>query len=400
MQHCAKRATDKAGLSDYIKELAQVLQLEIGIANVSVLLINPTSLQLQQFFISDLALTPQDSQYNSKAAMTELFNGDVGNWMLANDSDCFIHSAQGFSNQHILTRSYQGIPLPEQLIGCLLKVENQVVGVLIVKCYKASSEFEQHQSLMLRIGYFLSEKIASNQREAQLQAFKDSQRRDLQEQLQQSAKAEELQRALYKVAALSTEQLTIDDFYRKVHQILGTLIDASNIGIIGYDEETSKLNYGYVQSCKQDDFQVNKEQTLGAGFSSYIIRERTAALLTPKDADKLVALGKITGLRGNQDFHYWMGAPLIFDGTVYGTVTLQSYDCDVIYNEKDLQLLLFLANHIARALAIHQKQQLQEQEQQRLKEQQALLEEQNAQINQTLKDLHLTEQALIKKEKI
>lgn len=400
MQHCAKRATDKVGLDDYLKELAQVLNRVMGLSNVSILLINPTSKQLQQSFIIDLVLNSQEIKDNSKAAMIELFNSEIGNWVLTNDRDCIVKSRQAFSDNHFLIRDYSDIELPQQLIGCLLKVENHAVGVLIAKNYQAFTQFDKLHSLLLRVSYFLSAKIAANQREAELQAFKDAQRRDLQAQLKQSAKAEKLQRALYKVAALSTERLTIKDFYKRVHLILGTLIDARNIGIVRFDEETSTLSYSYESSCEEVGIEREEDQALGPGFSSYIIRERRAALLTPKIAHQLISIGKITGLRGNQNYYYWMGAPLIFDGSVYGTITLQSYDEQVIYTESDLQLLQFLANHVARALAIHCKHILQEQEQQRLMEQQGLLEEQNAQINQTLKDLHLTEQALVKKEKI
>ena len=400
MQHCAQRATDRVGLEDYTHELAQVLHSVVGLNNVCVLLINPTSHQLQQYFITDLELNAKSKKHNSKAALIELFNGEIGSWMLTNDSDCIVKDPQHFFTKQLLIKNYQDINLPEQLIGCLLKVDNQAVGVLVVKSYQTFTHFDQQLSLLQRVGYLLSTKIAADKRETELQAFKDFQRRDLQARLQQSAKAEKLQRALYKVAALSTEYLSIEEFYKKIHAILDTLIDATNIGIVSYDEESEKFSYGYVRSCKNDDYREDKELPLGPGFSSYIVRERIAILLTPKIVEEMVAQGKITELLGNQDYCYWMGAPLIFDGAIYGTITLQSYDEEIVYTQSDLQLLQFLANHVARALAIHCKQLLQEQEQQRLIMQQGLLEEQNAQINQTLTDLHLTEQALIKREKI
>ena len=43
----------------------------------------------------------------------------------------------------------------------------------------------------------------------------------------------------------------------------------------------------------------------------------------------------------------WIGVPLIADGQVIGSLTIQSYKKGVRYEENDVQLLEFVAQHIA-----------------------------------------------------
>lgn len=406
MQRCGQRSAQRESLTDYIVKITDILYSALGLANVNLLLVDSKGDKLQPLFLSDHVHSSQNTppflvnQQSEIGQSLMLLDRDIAYWMLRENRHCAVKNTAQLMDISSLASTDSMLRLPQQLIGCLLKVQERVVGVLLIKSYQQLARYDQYFKILQRVSYFLSLKIVANQREVELQAFKDMQRRDLQAQLHQSAKAEKLQRALYEVAALSAKRLKLDDFYHKIHQILNTLIDARNIGIISYDEESDTFSYGYVRSCKEEDYLDDSELTMGPGFSSYVIRERTAVLLTPQIVNKMQVQGKITGLIGNQDYCYWMGAPLIFDGTIYGTVTLQSYDEEIIYSENDLQLLQFLANHVACALAINHKQQLQDQEQERLIAQQSLLEEQNAQINQTLANLSLTEQTLIKKEKI
>ncbi|RZA17658.1 MAG: hypothetical protein EOP93_12980, partial [Lysobacteraceae bacterium] len=51
--------------------------------------------------------------------------------------------------------------------------------------------------------------------------------------------------------------------------------------------------------------------------------------------------------RGAVDFSSWMGAPLIADEQVYGLIIVQSYHADVEYNLGDLELLNYVARHVA-----------------------------------------------------
>jgi signal transduction histidine kinase len=51
------------------------------------------------------------------------------------------------------------------------------------------------------------------------------------------------------------------------------------------------------------------------------------------------------------DFNSWMGTPLIAQDTVYGLIIVQSYSKDVSYSADDLELLNYVASHVATLIA-------------------------------------------------
>ena len=61
--------------------------------------------------------------------------------------------------------------------------------------------------------------------------------------------------------------------------------------------------------------------------------------------------GEIRAPRGVIDFNSWMGAPLIAQDTVYGLIIVQSYSADVTYSQADLELLNYVASHVAAIVA-------------------------------------------------
>src|SRR4029077_16962987 len=61
--------------------------------------------------------------------------------------------------------------------------------------------------------------------------------------------------------------------------------------------------------------------------------------------------GEIRAPRGVIDFNSWMGTPLIAQDTVYGLIIVQSYSKDVSYSPADLDLLTYVASHVATLVA-------------------------------------------------
>jgi uncharacterized protein YigA (DUF484 family) len=53
---------------------------------------------------------------------------------------------------------------------------------------------------------------------------------------------------------------------------------------------------------------------------------------------------------GSADFTSWMWAPMILAKFLHGLIVIQSYDENIIYNDEDLMLLHFVAQHIAKAM--------------------------------------------------
>ena len=168
-------------------------------------------------------------------------------------------------------------------------------------------------------------------------------------ELAERRRAEELQRALYEIAALSVADSPQHEHYVELHQIVSRLMYAKNFIIAFYDAEEGMIRQQYL--VDEDPNEVLETFPFGEGISSLVIRSRLPWLLDHALFESLVAAGEIRAPRGLVDFNSWMGAPLIAQDTVYGLIIVQSYNADVTYTQADLDLLNYVASHVAAIVA-------------------------------------------------
>ena len=160
---------------------------------------------------------------------------------------------------------------------------------------------------------------------------------------------EQLQRALYDIAALSAADSPEHEHYADLHDIVGRLMDARNFIIATYDAEQQLIRQEYL--VDEDPNEVPETFPYGEGISSLVIRSRKPWLLDDDQFRALVDAGEIRAARGVIDFNSWMGAPLIAQDKVYGLIIVQSYSKDVSYTAADLELLNYVASHVAALVA-------------------------------------------------
>jgi two-component system, NtrC family, sensor kinase len=171
----------------------------------------------------------------------------------------------------------------------------------------------------------------------------------LEKELAQRSEDEALQQALFEIAALSAEDTPRQEHYARFHEIVGRLLDARNFIIASYDEAAGLIREEYAVDENPDE--TMETFPYGEGISSYVIRTREAVLLDPQRRDALVAAGEIRAPRGAAGFYSWMGVPLLAQDKVHGLIIVQSYRPEVIYTESDLELLRFVAAHVATIIA-------------------------------------------------
>ena len=172
---------------------------------------------------------------------------------------------------------------------------------------------------------------------------------ELEAEVAQLRHAEGLQRALYEIAALSIADSPEHEHYAHLHAIVGRLMDARNFIIATYDAERQLICQEYL--VDEDPNEVLETFPYGEGISSLVIRSRKPWLLDDDQFKALVASGEIRAPRGLADFNSWMGAPMIAQDTVYGLIIVQSYSKDVTYTPADLDLLGYVASHVAAIMA-------------------------------------------------
>ena len=172
---------------------------------------------------------------------------------------------------------------------------------------------------------------------------------ELEKALEERRRGEELQRALYEIASLSAADRPEHEHYARLHAIVGRLMYAKNFIILTYDAAAGTIHPEYM--VDEDESMAAEDFPYGEGISSMVIRTRKPWLLDDELYRALVDTGEIRAPRGLADFHSWMGVPLVAQEKVYGLIVVQSYSSDVTYTQADLELLDFVASHVAAAVA-------------------------------------------------
>jgi diguanylate cyclase (GGDEF)-like protein/PAS domain S-box-containing protein len=158
-------------------------------------------------------------------------------------------------------------------------------------------------------------------------------------------KAEKLQSALFRIAQLSRESASLEAFYPAVHGIVGELMNAKNFYIAEYDPDTHRLFFPYFV----DEYDQRVEWlNPGHGLTAYVLRTGQTLLATPEEFERLVRDGEVEPV-GSPSID-WLGAPLRSGDATWGAIVTQSYDVGTRYTEKDKEVLVFVAQHVAAAI--------------------------------------------------
>ncbi len=85
------------------------------------------------------------------------------------------------------------------------------------------------------------------------------------------------------------------------------------------------------------------------GLTAYVMRTGRAALVTQDRWKALVAAGEIASVGAEGED--WLGAPLLWQGAAIGAVVVQTYEAGRHYSDRDVEVLTYVADHVASALA-------------------------------------------------
>ena len=162
--------------------------------------------------------------------------------------------------------------------------------------------------------------------------------RDITEQ----KRAEELNAALYAIAARSQSAEDLQQFYAAIHNIVGQLMYARNFYIALYDPLSQLLSFPYFVD-EQDPTPVPKR--LGRGLTEYVMRSGEPLLATPVVFEDLVQRGEVE-LIGAPSLD-WLGVPLKSGANCIGALVVQSYTENVRFGERDREILKFVSQQLA-----------------------------------------------------
>jgi GAF domain-containing protein len=162
-----------------------------------------------------------------------------------------------------------------------------------------------------------------------------------------------VQAALSEIAETASAASDMFSFYAAIHAIVSKLMYAENFYIALYDAERQLINFPFYVDVRDenppdraawDPMGIDE----GSGVTGYLLRSGRPLHLTHEEQNRIFAAGEAT-LIGEQSVD-WIGAPLIANGRTIGAIVAQSYRDDRVYTQQDLDLLTYVAQHIATAL--------------------------------------------------
>jgi len=272
--------------------------------------------------------------------------------------------------------------------------DGRVMGAVVIQSYRADRTYSDEDIALFglvadHIATAL-EKLTATQRLEQGIAERTC---ELEREVAERRKAEQLQRGLYEIAALSATDVPLEELYRTVHEVAARQLYARNFCIMLYHEVEQQASFPYLVDEYRDDDPLDARVALWRGPTAYVVRTKQPQLIDPARRAELVAAGEIHESRGHLATSSWIGAPMIVGEHVSGVIVAQSYDPAVHHDRDDLDLLAYMATHVAGALS-RREADIQ------LHEAADNLNRRNAELTRTLDQLRETQDELIRHEKL
>ncbi|MGB7873133.1 MAG: GAF domain-containing protein, partial [Anaerolineales bacterium] len=154
-----------------------------------------------------------------------------------------------------------------------------------------------------------------------------------------------VQSALYKIADAASASKNLETFYKTVHKIVGKLMYAENFFIAFHDKTTDIISFPYYVDSSKGTPPMPHPLNQSGGGTRIVLKAMQPVHVTRSDVDKLIAEGEME-LREPlaEDL---MGVPFIVDKNLDGVIVIQNYRKEIAYTDTDLEVLVFVAQHIA-----------------------------------------------------
>jgi len=165
--------------------------------------------------------------------------------------------------------------------------------------------------------------------------------------------------SLLRISEEAHTAASIEEFIATIHGILADLVFARNFFICLYDESTNKYFFPYfvdeydsietagVSFVYDESLEVTLYDLSGT-LTDFVRRTGKPIRFPNEEINNLYESGEIT-LFGSQSTSL-LGVPLKLSGISVGVMTVQNYDIRDAYSVKDEELLVFVSDHIARAI--------------------------------------------------
>lgn len=158
-------------------------------------------------------------------------------------------------------------------------------------------------------------------------------------------RAERVQKALFDISELASSVSHLNRLYTAIHEIIADFMNADNFFVAFYEQDSQIVDFAYfVDEFDEQTVKQLPADSLMDGMTGFILR--TGQHLFYKRAEEeIFAEDHGIKLVGSQPFEL-LGVPLKRGSQVIGAMVVQTYDDGVHYTQEDLEVLLFVSQHI------------------------------------------------------
>jgi PAS domain S-box-containing protein/putative nucleotidyltransferase with HDIG domain len=222
-----------------------------------------------------------------------------------------------------------------RVLAVPLKIQNRIIGVINGDDDQNTTLFSEED---VRLLCLFADQAAIAVEKARLYG-------ELQRDLEERKRAQEVQSVLYRISDAALTAQTLNELYSRIHAIVGELLPAHNFYISLYDQNAGLLHFPY--HADQFDFVWPSIQP-GKSLSAYVLRSGEPLLATPEVFEQLLQTGEVE-LVGSRMLD-WLGVPLKTQGKTTGVMAVQTYSEDERLGEAEKDLLVFVSKQVAMAI--------------------------------------------------
>ncbi len=256
---------------------------------------------------------------------------------------------------------YEGDNGPDSAdwLGVPMRRDDRVAGAIVVQSYRKANVYTDDERILLA---FVAQHILTalerreSRDELELRVAERTRElqhinQELQAEVVERKRMQNIQRALYRIAELSMANDSLQHFYGEVHEVISGLLYAKNFYIATLSDDGTMLDFAYSVDERDQDRTPRK---LAAGLTEYVLQTGRPLLANRARIADLEERDLVKSHGAHA--HCWLGVPLMHDDRVAGVLAVQSYSQDILFTERDQDLLTFVSFHIGSSLARKQAQ--------------------------------------------
>lgn len=358
--------------------------------NFYIALYNPDDVSIQfAYFLDEVDPAPDPN----KRFKLEAPGSSLTKWVILNQKPLIADRAEMERITVVEQIEVTGAPSEHWMGYPLIDHQKRTLGAMVVQSYDQHVLYsEEDQALFELIARHISNALEAFQSVDKLERAVQERTALLAHEITERRRSEKIQSALYAIAELSFSGEEASHLYRKIHLIVENLIVAKNFLVALYHQETEEISIQYFVDEK-DPVPTHSRFPLGMGMTSFVVHTGKAQLIDSGRLRELIQDGEIKQVLGGQGIESWLGVPILIKDKIYGVIVVQSYDSQITYGHGDLELLAFVANHIAVAISRVNADR-------ELRQTKVNLELQNEALNQALFALQEAQTELVRQEKL